>query len=140
MLKTDHKLLIHIFKETRSIPTLAWGRIQRWALILSAYSYTIQYKPGKENSNADALSRLPAPGSKKEPPRPPEAVHLMEYLDSLPVSSAQIRTWTDQDPLLLKVKRWILSGWPDPTPNEEEELKPFSRRRYELSVEGGCIL
>ena len=64
----------------------------------------------------------------------------MEYLDSSPVSSAQIRTWTDQDPLLSKVKRWILSGWPDPTPSEEEELKPFSRRRYELSVEDGCVL
>ena len=140
VLKTDHKPLTHIFKETRAIPTLASGRIQRWALILSAYSYTIQYKPGKENSNADALSRLPAPGSKKEPPRPPEVVHLMEYLDSSPVSSAQIRTWTDQDPLLSKVKRWILSGWPDPTPSEEEELKPFSRRRYELSVEDGCVL
>ena len=77
VLKTDHKPLTHIFKETRAIPTLASGRIQRWALILSAYSYTIQYKPGKENSNADALSRLTAPGSKKEPPKPPEVVHLM---------------------------------------------------------------
>ena len=140
VLKTDHKPLTHIFKETRATPTLASGRIQRWALILSAYSYTIQYKPGKENSNADALSRLPAPGSKKEPPKPAEIVHLMEYLDSSPVSSAQIRTWTDQDPLMSKVKRWILSGWPDHTPSEEEELKPFSRRRYELSVEDGCVL
>ena len=64
----------------------------------------------------------------------------MEYLDSSPVSSAQIRTWTDQDPLMSKVKRWILSGWPDTTLREEEELKPFLRRRYELSVEDGCIL
>ena len=69
VLKTDHKPLIHIFKETRAIPTLASGRIQHWALIMSAYSYTIQYKPGKENSNADAMSRLPAPGSNTETSR-----------------------------------------------------------------------
>ena len=95
---------------------------------------------GKENSNADALSRLPAPLSQKEPPELAKVMHLMEYLDSSPVSSAQIWTWTDQDTLLSKVKGWILSGWPDPTPSEEEELKPFSRRRYELSVEDGCVL
>ena len=70
VLKTDHKPLTHTCKETQATPTLTSGRIQRWALILSAYGYTIQYKPGKENSNADALSRLPAPGSKKEPPKP----------------------------------------------------------------------
>ena len=89
VLKTNHKLLTHIFKETRATPTLASGRIQRWALILSAYSYTIKCK---EYSNSDALSWLPAPGSKREPPKPPEVVHLMEYLDSSQVSSAQIRT------------------------------------------------
>lgn len=56
VLKTDHKLLTHIFKENRAVPTLASGRVQRWALTLSAYSYSIQCKEGKANSNADALS------------------------------------------------------------------------------------
>ena len=55
VLKTDHKPLTHVFKETQATPTLPSGRIQWWALILSAYSYMIQYKPGKENSNADML-------------------------------------------------------------------------------------
>ena len=38
-LKTDHKSLTHIFSETKATPTMASGRIQRWALILGAYSY-----------------------------------------------------------------------------------------------------
>ena len=58
-LKTDHKPLIHIFSESKATPTMASGRIQRWALTLGAYSYNIQYRKGEENSNADALSRLP---------------------------------------------------------------------------------
>ena len=33
-------------------------------------------------------------------PRPPEVVHLVEYLDSTPLSHAQIRLWTDHDPIL----------------------------------------
>ncbi len=43
---SDHKPLQHLFQETSGIPTLASARIQRWALILGAYNYTIEYKPG----------------------------------------------------------------------------------------------
>ena len=58
---SDHKPLQHIFSENKPIPALASARIQRWALTLGAYNYKIQYKPGKENSNPDVLSRLPLP-------------------------------------------------------------------------------
>ena len=139
-LKTDHKPLTHIFSESKATPTMASGRIQRWALTLGAYSYTIQYRKGDENSNADALSRLPLAGPTKEPPKPAEMIHLMEYLDTSPVSSAQIRAWTERDPILSKVKGMTLSGWPADTTGMEEELRPFARRKYELSVEEGCVL
>ena len=38
---------------------MAASRLQRWAIILSAYTCTIAYKPTKEHRNADCLSRLP---------------------------------------------------------------------------------
>ena len=44
---TDHKSLSHLFDSSRAIPQLASARIQRWALTLSAYSYTIEYKSGQ---------------------------------------------------------------------------------------------
>lgn len=49
---TDHKPLTYLFnvKDPSS-------RLLRWRLKLEAYSYTIKYKPGKKNNNADALSR-----------------------------------------------------------------------------------
>ncbi|XP_049528239.1 uncharacterized protein LOC125947480 [Dermacentor silvarum] len=47
----------------KSVPAMAAGRIQRWALILSAYSYNIQHKDGKANVPADALSRIPVSSS-----------------------------------------------------------------------------
>ena len=53
----DHKPLQHSFQESRGVPTLASARIQRWALILGAYDYSIQYKPGPDHTNADVLSR-----------------------------------------------------------------------------------
>jgi len=60
------------------VPTLASARIQRWALILGAYSYSIQYKPGPAHANADVFSRLPLPmvaaysGVPKSLSHPPE--------------------------------------------------------------------
>lgn len=55
---TDHKPLMSLFSEHKSVPSMASARIQKWALSLSAYQYRIVYRAGKENANADALSRL----------------------------------------------------------------------------------
>ncbi len=40
-LVTDHKPLTAIFGSKKGIPSLATTRLQRWALLLSAYSYEI---------------------------------------------------------------------------------------------------
>ena len=138
-LKTDHKPLMYIFNEKKSIPAMASGRIQRWALTLGAYSYTIRFQKGSENTTADAVSRLPLPVTRAEPPKPAEVVHLMEYLDTSPVTSLQIRLWTDQDPVLAKVKGWILTGWPENSP-DDKKLRAYVNRKRELSVEDGCLL
>ena len=42
----------------------------------------------------------------------PEVVHLVNYLDSTPLSSSQIRAWTDNDPVLSVVRRRVQEGWP----------------------------
>ena len=36
-------------------------RIQRWTEFLSAYNFSLSYRRGKDNANADFLSRLPLP-------------------------------------------------------------------------------
>ena len=138
-IKTDHKPLTHIFNEAKAILTMASDRIQRWALLLSAYDYTIHYKQGKTNANADAFSRLPLHSEVTETPIPAEVIHLMEHLDATPLSCSQIRWWTDQDLTLSKVRRCVLEGWPD-RPDCEEDLSPYFQRRLELGVEEGCVL
>ena len=43
-INSDHKPLRHIFDESKPKPSMASVRLQRWALTLSAYDYTIEYK------------------------------------------------------------------------------------------------
>lgn len=62
-LVTDYKPLESLFNEKKATQPMAAARIQRWALTLAAYNYSIEYKPGLEHANADALSRLPLPVS-----------------------------------------------------------------------------
>jgi hypothetical protein len=54
---TDHQPLVHI-RNTKELT----GRLARWILYLEPYTangnMNIVYKPGKKNTNADALSRL----------------------------------------------------------------------------------
>ena len=52
-LVTDHKPLIHL--NTSSSKS---ARLTRWKLGLAEYSFDIRYKPGKDNINADVLSRI----------------------------------------------------------------------------------
>ena len=137
-LQTDHKPLTALFGETRAVPQQASGRIQRWALILAAYQYSLEFRPTGRHGNADAMSRLPLPVSPGSVPVPMEVVLLVEALRDSPISADQIRAWTIKDPLLSKVVRYTLEGWP--TVETQSELKPYWHRRCELSVEGGCLL
>lgn len=43
---SDHKLH-HLFSDSSLVPPMASAQIQRWALTISVYDYTINYKPGK---------------------------------------------------------------------------------------------
>ena len=107
------------------------SRLQCWALTLSSYRYSAVFRRGRDNSNADALSRLPLPDSV-----PGDILVTMEHLTTTPVHARQIKLWTSKDPVLSKVCRYIQYGWPLST---TEELMPFKRRKDESSFQDGCI-
>ena len=56
---TVHKPLTTLQGPRNGIPTLAAARMQKWALLLSAYQYDIVYRSTTKHSNADCLFRLP---------------------------------------------------------------------------------
>jgi len=110
ILYSDHKPLIHIFGESRAIPVMASAHLQRWTLTLNSYMYTIKYKSGKCQGNADALSRLPLTEFPVTTPVPAETIALMEHLSSIPLTAVKFKQQTDRDPILCKVKRFTQRG------------------------------
>ena len=137
MILSDHKPFQGLFNETKGIPLLASARIQRWALTLSAYDYTIQHKKGAEKWNADMLSHLPLPETPVQVPEPGDTILLLQTLDKTPVTASQIRVWTDRDRTLSKVRDMILQGW---QPSNSEDLKVYQKLQTELTVVKGCVL
>ena len=135
---SDHKPLMHIFSPSKTIPNMASARLQRWALTLSGYQYSIKYREGSRMCNADALSRLPLPDCPDNVPTPPETIALLEQLTHVPLTSTQIRSMTDRDPVLACVKEYTRNGWP--TAITDEKLRPCSSRRDEISLEDGILL
>jgi len=125
---TDHKPLLGLLRGDKALPAQASARIKRWSLFLSNYEYQLCFRDTKSHANADALSRLPLPVSHPEVPRPPEVVHLINYLDSTPLSNAQIRVWTDNDPTLHVVRRRVQEGWPAEDKEDRQDLPLFRRR------------
>ena len=108
-------------------------------ITLSAYEYTIVYRPGRNQAHADALSHLPLPECPTIVPVPGDLLLLSEHLNNVsPVTPRQIRTWTDKDPVLSRVRRLVLHGWPDR--EASEDMQPYWRRKDEMSVMDGCVV
>ena len=91
-IETDHKPLLGLLGETRAILPTSSGRVQRCALTLASYNYSLVYPPRKEMYCSDELSRLPLPITIPEPPQSGDIIHLMANVihDEAPVTAKQI--------------------------------------------------
>ncbi|XP_054259367.1 uncharacterized protein K02A2.6-like [Macrosteles quadrilineatus] len=147
ILQTDHQPLTAIFGSKKGVPSMAAARLQRWALILSAYDLEVRYRKGVDVPHADALSRLPL--AEAEPieldanfvSHVDMCTEVMNNFcvvkDIAPITALHIGKMTDKDPILSKVRDFVMYGW---TSSDEPELAIFLRKKDELSVEQGCLL
>lgn len=146
----DHQPLMAILGSKKGVPALAAARLQRWAIILSAYNYTIVYRKGSEEAAADAMSRLPLQksftgdtqfrflGSFMSIASPVN--HLQSEIvkgQDLPLTSKDLARATAKDPVLSKVLELTLSGWPHHL--ADVGLQPYFQRRQELSVDSKIV-
>ena len=98
---------------------MASARLQIWSLLLGAYNYTIQFKTGRDNLVADALSRLPLQDCQSNIPTPGETIFLIEFLHNAPLHTKQIAY---QDPVLSRVRNLVGREW---SGVNETDLAPY---------------
>ena len=138
-LVTDHKPLLGLFGPNKSISPMASGRIQRWSLILQAYSFSLVHRSGALLGTADALSRLPSIASAESTPVPADWTNLINFLDWSPITGHNIQEYSRRDPVISKVLFYCREGWPTSTIGDPN-LIPYVRRKEELSIQNGCLL
>uniref|UniRef100_A0A5S6QI20 Reverse transcriptase/retrotransposon-derived protein RNase H-like domain-containing protein n=1 Tax=Trichuris muris TaxID=70415 RepID=A0A5S6QI20_TRIMR len=119
-LVTDHKPLVSIFHPKRKLPVMTAQRLQRWAITLMAYTFTIRYKPTAEYGNADGLSRLPA-GPDFEFDSQVDVYNTIQVNadDGLPMQAFQLAKATAQDVELNRVYCYMRRGWPEELSSSE---------------------
>ena len=136
---TDHKPLVHLFDPKQATSSIAAARIQRWSLFLSNYDHIVEYKKGVNNTNADALSRLPLPTTHSTLE---ELAHVqvlqVGHINSTTIDSKQIRIATINDRILSRVLGFVNNKWPNLCPSQE--LKPFYLRSTELTSKDHVLI
>ena len=135
LIESDYQPLQSLLGETHRIPPVASARIQRWALTLSAYNYSIRYKAGRHLSNADALSRLPHNVTTSCDSVPEDLTLVLNHMSSTSISADSIKNWT-ANPVMSSVLRFLLSGWPDT--KLDKEYQPYVQRKDKLSALDEC--
>ena len=137
-LVTDHRPLMTILGPKTGIPSLAAARLQRWAIVLSAYQYDIEFKRTAAHANADGLSRLPLPVTGTGDSIGVDVdVFNIAQIEALPVTFDQLEQATRRDVDLSQVWQYVQLGWPDVV---QERLKPYSIRRDELTLQGNVLM
>lgn len=140
ILKTDHRPLVSIFNQKNGISVTTALRLQRYAIILSAYNYVVQYTTGGNNVVADFFSRAPLKLSQSETDPENDAVYTLKFLDTtLPaVVVSDIKKATETDKNLQMVIKYMNRGWPRKI--KCNLILPFFHCKSDLQYENGLIL
>jgi transposase InsO family protein len=147
-LHTDHKPLLAIFGAKRGIPAHSANRLQRWALILMAYDFTIQYISTNSFGYADVLSRLI---NQQVPPdeefviaaiKTESSINqvIQQTINQLPLTHKQISYETSKDIVLQQVLQYVQNNWNSYTNTDNIELQQYYHRRNELTFSNDCLL
>ncbi|BHF75116.1 hypothetical protein SprV_0501821100 [Sparganum proliferum] len=145
-LLTDHKPLLSIFGSKKGIPAYSASRLQRWATILLGYDFDIRYCRTTDFGQADALSRLISNQQEPEEDTVIAAIsieddvrrQLSDAIRGIPVSAADVRHATEQDPVLRQAITYVQTCWP--TTALAGDLRQLFLRRASLSVVDSCLM
>ena len=125
-----HYLLGRSFTVLTDHAPLQWLSAQKmegllcwWALALQEYDFVVQYRKGSQNSNADALSRLPSC-----------TVSATTAVVGVWEDRAALRLAQEQDPVLRKVIEALKTSRSKPSSWSEQPLRRYAQLWQQLVV------
>lgn len=147
VLQTDHKPLLSIFGSKKGIPVYTANRLQRWALTLIAYDFTIEYVKTDDFGHADILSRLIATHTLDQEDTVVASVSLerdicstfFTAISTLPLTHADMIRETKKSSTLQRVIDHLANGWPNKR-DTDPEIAPYCARQSSLSVANQCLM
>ena len=121
---TDHKPLLNA-PQSIAVDKDATGRRGRWAVELSTHDFTVIYRRGSENGNADAMSRRADERTRED--EMPIEMHAAVMDVNEPLTSGStfqnMKLEQELDPILGKMKEWVSEGKLPP----KKRLKKYHR-------------
>lgn len=131
---SDHKPFQAILKKRLDqVPR----RLQGMILQTQRYNIVIEHRPDKELLLADAMSRAFLPNESNQ--QELENVNVVHYLPVRKETLEKIRSATERDESLQRLKTIILSGWPQDKRKLPQDMCVYFTYRDELAVEDNLI-
>ena len=144
---TDHRPLLKLFSD-RQLKDVTNPRLFRLKEKTLPFSFTIRFRPGKQNATADTLSRYPvervgpceADLALEEELTVAAITALQECSALVTVDQETVRRHGDGDGTYQLLRQRIEeNSWPESCSNELSELKTFYKVRERLSIIDGMI-
>jgi hypothetical protein len=132
-IESDHKPLEIISKKPINA---ASARLQRMLLRLQRYDYNIVYRPGKEMTLPDSLSRMPSTADSKAINLDVQICHIQFSTPRL----TELRSATREDPILNQLMSYALNGFPATRRDMHSQTRLYWSFRDEISIDDGILL
>lgn len=133
ILVTDNKPLAQIFAPNKGLPLMSATRMQHYAIFLSSFDYELRVKKSKENSNADAMSRLP---NADEVCQFIEEIDMIEVnmIENIPLTVPELSEATSNDESIRTLIQALKCGRICNTKDR------FDVNQVEFSMQQGCLM
>eukprot|EP00731_Ephydatia_muelleri_P036715 Em0310g4a len=135
IVRTDHSALqwLYSFKEPE-------GQVARWLESLAEYEFTVQHRPGKKHTNADALSRVPCQDAPAVNANSIPLDRTDSWLSQL--SKREIRELQSRDEGIEQVIEWVEHPKTQPQrcpPSASHVMKSLWAQKKYLEVIDGVL-
>ena len=137
---TDHKPLLPIMN-SQALDQISNPRLQRLRMKIQRYNYTAQWVKGKDNQDADALSRYPiTKPTQDEMVQTVGVVHAIKATDPTDLRLSEIHQVADSDKEYSDLKQMILNGFPSEKAQLPVHLRSYWHMHDKLSIDDDLVV